>query len=120
MDAIYPRSGLIAVLPISWLPGRMERNCSVCSKTSTAAGKGREKSRFKCSNCKKEVHPLCFGQHKCQITNIVNSVIVFKIFYQSENSLCVPSKQYSVCALDNLCLILDYARLRFLSQWDTV
>lgn len=50
---------------MEYLPDRKERNCSVCSKVSTAAGGTRKKSRTVCIRCKKGVHAVCFNQHKC-------------------------------------------------------
>lgn len=50
---------------MEYLPERKERNCSVCSKASTAAGGTRKKSRTICIKCKKGVHAICFNQHKC-------------------------------------------------------
>lgn len=47
------------------LPGRAEKNCSVCSAVSTAAGGPRKRSRYCCKNCKRGIHPLCFGDHRC-------------------------------------------------------
>lgn len=47
------------------LPDKKERNCSVCSPVSLAAGGKRKKSRTICVRCGKGVHPVCFGQHKC-------------------------------------------------------
>ncbi|XP_046676119.1 longitudinals lacking protein, isoforms H/M/V-like isoform X8 [Homalodisca vitripennis] len=47
------------------LPERMLKNCSVCSKQSTSTGGKRKRTRTVCKNCKKGVHPTCFGEHKC-------------------------------------------------------
>lgn len=54
-----------AAYGIEHLPGRMERNCSVCSKQSTSSGGKRKKARFSCKRCGRGVHPTCFGEHKC-------------------------------------------------------
>lgn len=49
------------------LPGRLEKNCSVCSIISTSAGGPRKRSRYCCKNCNRGVHPLCFGKHRCSV-----------------------------------------------------
>lgn len=51
---------------IDHLPGRLEKNCSVCSPISTANGGPRKRSRYCCKRCKRGIHPLCFGQHRCK------------------------------------------------------
>lgn len=53
------------VFGIDHLPGRLEKNCSVCSAASTAAGGPRKRSRYCCKKCQRGVHPLCFGEHRC-------------------------------------------------------
>ncbi|KAG8292449.1 hypothetical protein J6590_040411 [Homalodisca vitripennis] len=37
---------------------------SACSKQSTSTGGKRKRTRTVCKNCKKGVHPTCFGEHK--------------------------------------------------------
>uniref|UniRef100_A0A1B6IER3 PiggyBac transposable element-derived protein domain-containing protein n=1 Tax=Homalodisca liturata TaxID=320908 RepID=A0A1B6IER3_9HEMI len=47
------------------LPLKREKNCSVCSATSTKSGGKRKKTTFVCKRCKKGLHPLCLPHHIC-------------------------------------------------------
>lgn len=57
--------GVQNVYAIEHLPGRQEKNCSVCIAASKAAGGPRKRSRYSCKKCQRGVYPQCFGKHRC-------------------------------------------------------
>lgn len=50
---------------IQMLPGKLEKNCAVCSIISTSQGGPRKRTRYCCGRCNRGIHPLCFGNHRC-------------------------------------------------------
>jgi len=63
-DADSPRTAITFDL-MEKIPGGREKNCCVCSKSSTQAGGKRKKSSYMCMKCKKGLHTKCLTQHTC-------------------------------------------------------